>query len=136
MRSVQEEHKMSLKAEEQKCLQEVSAEDETHEEKEETSVIVIKDCLNPSILSKERVDLDDDEIEEEKPKLPKRKLKNLSRMTLAELQPKVTLKASSNVILIPLHQRFKRKYSQNKREIEKLAWKLPDFIKRIGIMKV
>ncbi|GFY67766.1 hypothetical protein TNIN_246641 [Trichonephila inaurata madagascariensis] len=60
MRSVQEEHKMSLKAE-QKCLQEVSAEDETHEEKEETSVNVIKDCLNPSILSKERVDLDDDE---------------------------------------------------------------------------
>ncbi|GFV21541.1 hypothetical protein TNCV_5121281 [Trichonephila clavipes] len=48
MRHVQEEHKMSIKAE-QKCLQEVPAQDETYEEKEEISVDVIKDKddLNP-----------------------------------------------------------------------------------------
>ncbi|GFY30499.1 hypothetical protein TNCV_3522621 [Trichonephila clavipes] len=71
-RHVQEERKTSMKAE-QKCLQEVSAEDEMFEEKEETSVDAIKDKddLNPVILSKERIDCDDDEIEEEKPKLPK-----------------------------------------------------------------
>ncbi|GFY01922.1 hypothetical protein TNCV_4796441 [Trichonephila clavipes] len=50
----------------------ISAEDETYEEKDETPVDVIKDKakddLNPVILSKERADLDDDEIEE-KPKL-------------------------------------------------------------------
>ncbi|GFU14032.1 hypothetical protein TNCV_1580421 [Trichonephila clavipes] len=40
-------------------------------EKEEISVDVIKDkdYLNPVILSKERIDFDEDEIEEEKPKL-------------------------------------------------------------------
>ncbi|GFS38979.1 hypothetical protein TNIN_404041 [Trichonephila inaurata madagascariensis] len=139
MPHVQEEHKMSMKAEEQKCLQEVSAEDETYEEKEETAVDVIKDKakedLNLVILSKERVDLDD-EIEEEILKLPKRKLKNLRRMTVTELQQKVNLKASSDIILMPQHWSFKRKYSQDKRGIGKLAWKLPDFLKRVGIMKV
>ncbi|GFY57146.1 hypothetical protein TNIN_425471 [Trichonephila inaurata madagascariensis] len=139
MRHVQEEHKTSLKDEEQKFLQEVSAEDEMLEEqcelivgieKEETSVDVIKDKddLNPIILRKERMDFDEEEIEEEKPKLPKRKLKNLSRKTVAELQQKVNFKASSNILLIPLHRSVKRKYSQDKGGIEKLAWKLPDFI--------
>ncbi|GFY48421.1 hypothetical protein TNIN_68321 [Trichonephila inaurata madagascariensis] len=106
MRHVQEERKTSLKAEEQKCLQEVYAENEMFEEKEETSVDVIKDKddINPVILSKERMDFDEDEIEEEKPKLSKGKLKNSSRMTVAELQQKVNLKASSNIILIPLHR--------------------------------
>ncbi|GFY30500.1 transposon Ty3-I Gag-Pol polyprotein [Trichonephila clavipes] len=56
-------------------------------------------------------------------------------MTVAESQQKVNLKASSNVILIPLHRSVKRKYSQDKGGMEKLAWKLPDFIKRIDIMK-
>ncbi|GFT42583.1 hypothetical protein TNCV_2165021 [Trichonephila clavipes] len=48
------------------------------EEKEEISVDVIKDQdnLNPVVLSKERIDFDEDEIEEEKPKLPKRNRKN------------------------------------------------------------
>ncbi|GFT66187.1 putative splicing factor 3b subunit 2 [Trichonephila clavipes] len=86
---------------------------------------------------KRRVDLDDDEIGEEKPKLPpKRKLKELSRMIVAKLQQKGNLKASSNIVLVPQHWSFKRKYSQDKGGIEKLAWKLPDFIKRIGVMKV
>ncbi|GFS71570.1 hypothetical protein TNCV_5052441 [Trichonephila clavipes] len=72
-----------------------------YEEKEiSVDVIKDKDDLNPLILSKERMDFDEDEIEE-KPKLPKRKRKNLSRMTVAELQQKVNLKASSNMVLIP-----------------------------------
>ncbi|GFX96842.1 uncharacterized protein TNCV_1648771 [Trichonephila clavipes] len=63
-------------------------------EKEEISVDVIKDKddLNPVILNKERIDFDEDAIEE-KPKLPKRKRKNLSRMTVAELQQKMNLKS-------------------------------------------
>ncbi|GFW75343.1 hypothetical protein TNCV_4189971 [Trichonephila clavipes] len=56
-------------------------------------------------------------------------------MTVAELQQKLNLKTSSNIILIPQKRSFKRKYSQDKGGIEKLAWKLPDFIKRIGTMK-
>ncbi|GFS65164.1 hypothetical protein TNIN_287071 [Trichonephila inaurata madagascariensis] len=93
----------------------ISAEDETYGGKE-TPVDVIKDKgkedINPVILSKEQVDLGDDEIEEEKSKLPNRKLKVLSRMTVAKLQQK------------------------DKKGREKLAWKLPDFIKRIGVVKV
>ncbi|GFW68645.1 putative splicing factor 3b subunit 2 [Trichonephila clavipes] len=88
-----------------------------------------RDLSNTPLISAE------DEIEE-KPKLPKRKLKKLSRMTVAELQQKVNLKASCNNIIIPQHWCFKRKYSQDKSGIEKLAWKLPDFIKPDGIMKV
>ncbi|GFY38383.1 hypothetical protein TNIN_44511 [Trichonephila inaurata madagascariensis] len=42
MRHVQQEHKMSIKAEEQKCLQEVPAQDAMCEEKGETSVDVIR----------------------------------------------------------------------------------------------
>ncbi|GFW75344.1 hypothetical protein TNCV_4189981 [Trichonephila clavipes] len=63
----------------EKSERQVSAEVETNEEKGETPVDVIKakakDDLNLVILSKERVDLDDDEIEEENPKLPKRNSK-------------------------------------------------------------
>ncbi|GFS36369.1 uncharacterized protein TNIN_188211 [Trichonephila inaurata madagascariensis] len=98
----------SVAVEEEKGLSKVpliSADDETYEEKEETPVDERKDKakgdVNPIILNKERVDLDDDEIEEEKLKMPKRKLKKLSRMTVAKLQQKVNSKASSNIVLIP-----------------------------------
>ncbi|GFY62588.1 hypothetical protein TNIN_128191 [Trichonephila inaurata madagascariensis] len=56
-------------------------------------------------------------------------------MTVAELQQKVNLKASSNIIVVPHHWCFKRKYSQDKRGIGEPAWELSDFIKRVGIMK-
>ncbi|GFY01672.1 hypothetical protein TNCV_2608551 [Trichonephila clavipes] len=72
----------------------------------------------------------------EKPKSPKRKLKELSRMSVIKLQQKVNLKASNNIVLVPQHWSFKHEYSQNKREIGKLAWKQLGFIKRIGIGKV
>ncbi|GFU11030.1 uncharacterized protein TNCV_344381 [Trichonephila clavipes] len=103
-------------------------------EKEKISVDVIKDKndLNPVILSIERIGFDEDEIEEEKPKLPKRKGKNLSRMTVAELQQKVNLKASSNMVLIPQNWSLRGEYSQNKSGMGKLAWKLTYFIQRDG----
>ncbi|GFX22792.1 uncharacterized protein TNCV_2605341 [Trichonephila clavipes] len=107
-------------------------------EEEEISVDVIKDKdeSNFVILSKERIDFDEDEIEEEKLKLPKRKCKNLSRKTVAELQQKVNLKASSNMVLIPQHWSLRREYSQDKSGIGKLAWKLSDFIKRDVTVKI
>ncbi|GFX11720.1 cytochrome P450 3A7 [Trichonephila clavipes] len=107
-------------------------------EKEEISVDVIKDKdeSNPVILSKERIDFDEDEIEEEKLKLPKRKRKNLSSRTVAELQQKVNLKASRNMVLIPQHWSLRREYSQDKSGIGKLAWKLSDFIKRDGTVRI
>ncbi|GFX71192.1 uncharacterized protein TNCV_3409621 [Trichonephila clavipes] len=104
----------------------------------EISVDVIKDKdeSNPVILSKERIDFDEDEIEEEKLKLPKRKRKNLSRRTVDELQQKVNLKASSNMVLIPQHWSFRGEYSQDKSGIGKLAWKLTGFIKRDGTVNI
>ncbi|GFV90213.1 integrase catalytic domain-containing protein [Trichonephila clavipes] len=71
-------------------------------EKEETPVDARKDKakggVNLVILSKERVDLNDDGIEEKRPKLPERKPKKLSRITVAKLQQTVGLKASSNIV--------------------------------------
>ncbi|GFY73215.1 hypothetical protein TNIN_469041 [Trichonephila inaurata madagascariensis] len=108
----------SVAVEEEKGLSKVpliSSEDETYEEKEETPIDERKNKakgdVNPVILNKERVDLDDDEIKEEKPKLPKRKLKK--------------------------HWSFKREHSLDKRGREKnLLGNCQDFIKRIGIVKV
>ncbi|GFU60002.1 uncharacterized protein TNCV_3237841 [Trichonephila clavipes] len=105
-------------------------------EKEEISFDVIKDKGSPVILSKEQMDFDEDESEEEKPKLPKRKCKNLSKMTVAKLQQKVNLKASSKMILIPQRRSFRREYSQDKSEMGKFAWKLTNFIKRDGTVKI
>ncbi|GFQ89763.1 putative splicing factor 3b subunit 2 [Trichonephila clavata] len=108
------------------------------EGKEETPVDVIrdevKDDINLAILNKETLDLEYDEIEEEKSKLFQGKRKKLSRKTVAELQQKVNLKASSNIILVFHHWCFKGK--QDKQGIEKPAWKLHDCIKKIGIMKM
>ncbi|GFQ75162.1 putative splicing factor 3b subunit 2 [Trichonephila clavata] len=116
----------------------IPAHSETCEGKDKTPVDVIrdevKDDINPAILNKETLDLENDEIEEEKSKLFKRKLKKLSRKTVEELQQKVNLKASNNIILVLHHWCFKGK--QDKQGIEKRAWKLLDFFKRVGIMKM
>ncbi|GFX44659.1 uncharacterized protein TNCV_4441641 [Trichonephila clavipes] len=57
-------------------------------------------------------------------------------MTVAELQQKVNLKASRNMVPIPQHWSFRREYSQDKSGIGKLACKLTDFIKRDGNVKI
>ncbi|GFW16249.1 uncharacterized protein TNCV_4264141 [Trichonephila clavipes] len=57
-------------------------------------------------------------------------------MTVAELQQKVNLKTTSNMVLIPQHWSFRREYSRDKSGIGKLAWKLTDFIKRDGTKKI
>ncbi|GFY62115.1 uncharacterized protein TNIN_118591 [Trichonephila inaurata madagascariensis] len=72
----------------------------------------------------------------EKPKLPMRKLKELSGMSVTKLQRKVKLKASTNIVLVPQYWNFKREYSHDKRGIGILACELPGFIKRIGVWKV
>ncbi|GFW36100.1 hypothetical protein TNCV_4929631 [Trichonephila clavipes] len=59
-----------------------------------------KDDINPMILSKESLDLEGDEIEG-------REAKNCLKRS-AELQQKVNLKASGNIILVPRHWCFKR----------------------------
>ncbi|KAL1461137.1 hypothetical protein WDU94_013067 [Cyamophila willieti] len=91
-----------------------------------------------------------------KDKMSKRKLKKLTRLSVAELKqlvhrpdvvemhdvtardPKllVQLKAYRNTVPVPRHWCFKRKYLQGKRGIEKPPFNLPEFIKKTGIMEM
>merc|ERR1719452_102033 len=102
---------------------------------------------------------DDDMIEEMEtgePKMSKRKLKKLNRLSVAELKQLVQrpdvvemhdvtardprllvhLKSTRNTVPVPRHWCFKRKYLQGKRGIEKPPFDLPDFIKKTGIMEM
>ncbi|KAI5706552.1 hypothetical protein M8J75_009303 [Diaphorina citri] len=91
-----------------------------------------------------------------KDKMSKRKMKKLTRLSVAELKqlvhrpdvvemhdvtardPKllVQLKAYRNTVPVPRHWCFKRKYLQGKRGIEKPPFNLPEFIKKTGIMEM
>lgn len=130
---------------------------------EMASLQEVKTEANPEDLKKvpkqdDDDDDSDDEVmrEEEKPKISKRKMKLLQRMSMSELKqtvsrpdvvemhdvtakdPKllVLLKAARNTVNVPRHWCFKRKYLQGKRGIEKTPFELPDFIKKTGIMEM
>lgn len=112
-----------------------------------------------------RFDDDDDDEEEaaeraaredEKDRLSKRKMKKMTRLSVAELKQLVTrpdvvemhdvtardpkllvqLKSQRNTVPVPRHWCFKRKYLQGKRGIEKPPFDLPAFIKKTGIMEM
>jgi splicing factor 3B subunit 2 len=88
--------------------------------------------------------------------MSKRKLKLLTRMSIAELKQRVSrpdvvemhdvtakdpttlvhLKATRNTVPVPRHWCFKRKYLQGKRGFEKPPFELPDFIRRTGIQEM
>lgn len=107
------------------------------------------------LLDDEDEDMDEDKTDD-KEKLSKRKLKKLTRLSVAELKqlvnrpdvvemhdvtardPKllVQLKAHRNTVQVPRHWCFKRKYLQGKRGIEKPPFDLPAFIKKTGIMEM
>ncbi|XP_041925128.1 splicing factor 3B subunit 2 [Alosa sapidissima] len=109
-------------------------------------------------FEEERKDSDDsdDEIKTDVPKMSKKKLRRMNRLTVAELkqlvarpdvvemhdvtaqEPKllVHLKATRNTVPVPRHWCFKRKYLQGKRGIEKPPFELPEFIKRTGIQEM
>ncbi|XP_033103033.1 splicing factor 3B subunit 2-like [Anneissia japonica] len=95
-------------------------------------------------------------VEDDTPKISKKKLRKLNRLSVAELKqlvsrpdvvemhdvtardPKllVHLKSSRNTVPVPRHWCFKRKYLQGKRGIEKPPFELPEFIRRTGIMEM
>uniref|UniRef100_A0AAX7TMB9 PSP proline-rich domain-containing protein n=1 Tax=Astatotilapia calliptera TaxID=8154 RepID=A0AAX7TMB9_ASTCA len=121
-------------------------------EKNETAV------LRKKGFEEEKKDSDDsdDEIRPDVPKLSKKKLRRMNRLTVAELkqlvarpdvvemhdvtaqEPKllVHLKATRNTVPVPRHWCFKRKYLQGKRGIEKPPFELPEFIRRTGIQEM
>lgn len=89
-------------------------------------------------------------------KLSKRKLKQMTRMSVAELKQKVSrpelvelhdvtgkyplfllhLKSTKNSVPVPRHWSSKRRYLQGKRGYEKPPFQLPDFILQTGIMEM
>ncbi|XP_005945351.1 splicing factor 3B subunit 2 isoform X1 [Haplochromis burtoni] len=121
-------------------------------EKHETAV------LRKKGFEEEKKDSDDsdEEIRPDVPKLSKKKLRRMNRLTVAELkqlvarpdvvemhdvtaqEPKllVHLKATRNTVPVPRHWCFKRKYLQGKRGIEKPPFELPEFIRRTGIQEM
>lgn len=101
---------------------------------------------------------DDDAMDienDEKERISKRKMKKLTRLSVAELKqlvqrpdvvemhdvtardPKllIQLKSHRNTVQVPRHWCFKRKYLQGKRGIEKPPFELPAFIKRRELWK-
>src|SRR5699024_2153214 len=101
------------------------------------------------------LELKDDEDSADGMKLSKRKLKQATRMSVADLKQRVshpelvemhdvtardplillTLKSTRNTVPVPRHWCYKRKYLQGKRGFEKPPFKLPEFIKRTGIQE-
>ncbi|XP_076580737.1 splicing factor 3B subunit 2 [Chaetodon auriga] len=121
-------------------------------EKQETAVLRKKGFED----EKKDSDDSDEEIRPDAPKLSKKKLRRMNRLTVAELkqlvarpdvvemhdvtaqEPKllVHLKATRNTVPVPRHWCFKRKYLQGKRGIEKPPFELPEFIKKTGIQEM
>lgn len=99
---------------------------------------------------------DEDENLDGEPKLSKKKMRLMSRMSVADLKQKVTnaelvemhdvtardpvllmfMKSTRNSVPVPRHWCYKRKYLQGKRGFEKPPFKLPEFIRRTGIQEM
>lgn len=94
--------------------------------------------------------------ENEEKKVSKRRLKELTRMSVAELKQQVMrpelvelhdvtakdplfllhLKSTKNSVPVPRHWSSKRRYLQGKRGYEKPPFQLPEFIRQTGIMEM
>jgi splicing factor 3B subunit 2 len=104
-----------------------------------------------SSLSSDEEDDDDDDDDDKKP-MSKRKLREVSRPSVAELKRRVKrpdlveahditaadpdflihLKSITGTVPVPRHWGRKRNYLQGKRGFEKAPFQLPDFIKKTG----
>lgn len=138
-----------------KLTDDVKKEKEKEPEKAEKQEAAV---LRKKGFEDEKKDSDDsdDDMRPDVPKLSKKKLRRMNRLTVAELkqlvarpdvvemhdvtaqEPKllVHLKATRNTVPVPRHWCFKRKYLQGKRGIEKPPFELPEFIKKTGIQEM
>ncbi|XP_068164137.1 splicing factor 3B subunit 2 [Antennarius striatus] len=138
-----------------KLTDDVKKEKEKEPEKAEKLETAV---LRKKGFEEEKKDSDDsdEDVRADAPKLSKKKLRRMNRLTVAELKQLVTrpdvvemhdvtaqepkllvhLKATRNTVPVPRHWCFKRKYLQGKRGIEKPPFELPDFIKKTGIQEM
>mmetsp|Transcript_29472 Transcript_29472/g.69310 ORF Transcript_29472/g.69310 Transcript_29472/m.69310 type:complete len:605 (-) Transcript_29472:3405-5219(-) len=109
-----------------------------------------------SIVSNDDSSYNSDDDDDDKPKMSKRKLRELVRPTVAELKRRVqrpdlveahdvtaadpdfliALKSIPHTTPVPFHWGRKRKYLQGKRGLDKVPYQLPDFIIKTGITNV
>ena len=114
--------------------------------------MTILERLKARMFEEEEED-EKEKVEAEESKMSKKKMKKMTRLSVAALKqlvsrpdvvemhdvtardPKmlVHLKGTRNTVPVPRHWCAKRKYLQGKRGFEKIAFDLPDFIKRTGI---
>lgn len=123
--------------------------DET-EESDKKAIVVSTNTETDQRLKKA------DENEDKEKKISKKRMKQMTRMSVADLKQKVArpelvelhdvtgkyplfllhLKSTKNSVPVPRHWSSKRRYLQGKRGYEKPPFQLPDFILQTGIMEM
>ncbi|OAQ71133.1 PSP domain-containing protein [Pochonia chlamydosporia 170] len=109
-----------------------------------------------TVLYADDDNIPDEDDQDEKPKLSKKKRKELNKLSVAELKALVSIpevvewhdvsssdprvlvqiKAQRNVVPVPTHWSLKREYLSSKRGIEKAPFRLPQFISDTGITEM
>ena len=115
----------------------------------------LKEVDKPEVFYDDDADIPDEE-EDAEPKLSKKKRKELSKLSVAELKalvkkPEIVewtdtsatdprllvhIKSSRNVVPVPTHWSLKREYLSSKRGMEKPPFALPKFIQETGIAEM
>ena len=117
----------------------------------------MKELEKPEVFYEDADDgIPDEEDEDGEPKLSKKKRKEQTKLSVAELKALVkkpelvewtdtsshdpqlllAIKSSRNVVPVPGHWALKREYLSSKRGIEKAAFALPKFIQETGIAEM
>ena len=116
----------------------------------------LKEIEKPEVFYDDDADIPDEEEEQTEPKMSKKKRKEMSKLSVAELKALVKkpelvdwtdtsatdprllvhIKAYRNVVPVPTHWSLKREYLSSKRGIEKAAFSLPKFIQATGIAEM
>lgn len=115
-----------------------------------------KEPEKPEVFYDEDDDIPDEDAEVTVTKLSKKKRKQMTQMSVAELKalvknpetvewtdtsasdPRllVSIKAHRNIVPVPAHWSLKREYLSSKRGVEKPAFSLPKFIQETGIAEM
>ena len=115
-----------------------------------------KEIDKPEVYYDEDDDIPDEEEEQAEAKISKKKRKEMSKLSVAELKALVKkpdlvewtdtsatdprllvhIKSYRNVVPVPTHWSLKREYLSSKRGIEKAGFALPKFIKDTGIAEM
>lgn len=117
--------------------------------------VALKEPEKPQVYFDEDDEIPSDE-EESRPRLSKKRRKEMSKLSVAELKalvrkPEIVewtdpsapdprllvhIKSSRNIVPVPSHWSLKREYLSSKRGVEKASFSLPKFIQETGIAEM